>query len=61
MFLRCKSSHIYARLFILGRIADEEYARRKANYMVWPAVQLLNFRVIPLQFQLVSLLLNLYL
>ena len=25
----------------------------KANYMVWPLVQVLNFRVIPLQFQLV--------
>lgn len=27
----------------------------KANYMVWPAVQMLNFRVIPIQFQIVSL------
>jgi protein Mpv17 len=27
----------------------------KANYLVWPAVQMLNFRVIPLQFQIVSL------
>jgi protein Mpv17 len=26
----------------------------KANYVVWPAVQILNFRVIPIQFQLVS-------
>lgn len=24
----------------------------KANYLVWPAVQMLNFRVIPLQFQI---------
>jgi hypothetical protein len=24
----------------------------KANFMVWPAVQLLNFRVVPLQFQI---------
>ncbi|KAF2667454.1 hypothetical protein BT63DRAFT_426324 [Microthyrium microscopicum] len=24
----------------------------KANYLVWPAVQILNFRVIPLQFQI---------
>lgn len=28
----------------------------KANYMVWPAVQLFNFRVLPIQFQIVSLL-----
>lgn len=28
----------------------------KANYMVWPAVQVLNFRVIPLQFQIVFIL-----
>ena len=27
----------------------------KANFMLWPAVQMLNFRVIPLQFQIVSL------
>jgi hypothetical protein len=26
----------------------------KANYVLWPAVQMLNFRVIPLQFQIVS-------
>jgi hypothetical protein len=26
----------------------------KSNYVVWPAVQILNFRVIPLQFQLVG-------
>lgn len=27
-------------------------ATLKANYMIWPLVQILNFRVIPLQFQL---------
>lgn len=27
----------------------------KANFMLWPAAQLLNFRVIPLQFQIVSI------
>lgn len=26
----------------------------KANFMLWPAVQILNFRAIPLQFQIVS-------
>lgn len=26
----------------------------KANFMLWPAVQILNFRIIPLQFQIVS-------
>ena len=26
----------------------------KANFMLWPVVQILNFRVIPLQFQIVS-------
>lgn len=27
----------------------------KANFVLWPAVQILNFRVIPIQFQIVSL------
>lgn len=27
----------------------------KANFMLWPAVQILNFRVIPRPFQIVSL------
>ena len=26
----------------------------KANYLVWPAVQLINFRLMPRQFQIVS-------
>lgn len=26
----------------------------KANYMVWPAVQIINFRVMPIQYQIVS-------
>jgi len=29
----------------------------KANFIVWPAVQMLNFRVMPIQFQIVSPLL----
>jgi hypothetical protein len=27
----------------------------KANFVLWPAVQVLNFRVVPIQFQIVSL------
>jgi hypothetical protein len=27
----------------------------QANYMVWPAVQLINFRIMPIQFQIVSI------
>lgn len=27
----------------------------KANFVLWPAVQIINFRVIPIQFQIVSL------
>ena len=26
----------------------------KANFLVWPLVQLVNFRLIPIQFQIVS-------
>lgn len=26
----------------------------KANFVLWPAVQILNFRVVPIQFQIVS-------
>lgn len=28
----------------------------KANFLIWPAVQVLNFRVVPIQFQIVSFL-----
>lgn len=27
----------------------------KANFVLWPAVQILNFRVIPIQFQIVCI------
>ncbi|KAK3059884.1 hypothetical protein LTS18_009847 [Coniosporium uncinatum] len=30
----------------------------KANYLVWPAVQILNFRIIPIQFQIVRTVLR---
>lgn len=26
----------------------------KANYIVWPVVQIINFRLVPFQFQIVS-------
>lgn len=41
---------------VTHKLRDMYLPTLKANYMVWPAVQLLNFRVIPLQFQLVSFL-----
>jgi protein Mpv17 len=34
------------------RLGNVFFPTLKANYMLWPAVQLLNFRVMPLQFQL---------
>jgi len=37
---------------VTHKLRDMYMPTLKANYMVWPAVQLLNFRVIPLQFQL---------
>lgn len=27
----------------------------KANFVLWPAVQILNFRVVPIQFQIVCI------
>jgi hypothetical protein len=39
---------------IMKKFQDIYIPALKANYMVWPAVQILNFRVIPLQFQIVS-------
>jgi hypothetical protein len=39
---------------IAKKFQDVYVPALKANYMVWPAVQILNFRVIPLQFQIVS-------
>lgn len=36
------------------KLRDMYVPTLKANYLVWPAVQLINFRLMPLQFQLVS-------
>jgi hypothetical protein len=39
---------------IARKFGDVYMPALKANYCVWPVVQMLNFRVIPLQFQIVS-------
>lgn len=38
------------------RLRNKYWETLKANFLVWPAAQMLNFRVIPLQFQIVSLI-----
>ncbi|KIW01310.1 uncharacterized protein PV09_07346 [Verruconis gallopava] len=37
---------------LLKKFQDVYVPTLKANYVVWPAVQMLNFRVMPLQFQI---------
>ncbi|KAK4999652.1 hypothetical protein LTR66_001337 [Elasticomyces elasticus] len=37
---------------VLKKFQDVYIPALKANYMVWPAVQVLNFRVMPIQFQI---------
>lgn len=44
------------RCAVLKKFQDVYVPALKANFMVWPAVQMLNFRVIPIQFQIVSVL-----
>jgi protein Mpv17 len=39
---------------VMRKFKDVYVPALKANYLVWPMVQMLNFRVIPLQFQIVS-------
>lgn len=39
---------------IVHKLRDMYVPTLKANYILWPAVQILNFRVIPIHFQLVS-------
>jgi len=36
------------------KLRDMYLPTLKANYMVWPLVQIINFRLMPIQFQLVS-------
>lgn len=39
---------------VTQKLKDMYLPTLKANYLVWPAVQMINFRLMPLQFQLVS-------
>ncbi len=39
---------------VAHKLQDVYLPALKANYVIWPTVQVLNFRVTPLQFQLVS-------
>jgi hypothetical protein len=37
------------------KLRDMYLPTLKANFIVWPLVQIINFRIMPIQFQLVSL------
>lgn len=39
---------------VYTKLRDMYVPTMKANFMVWPAVQMINFRLMPVQFQLVS-------
>lgn len=39
---------------VYQKLRDMYVPTLKANFMVWPAVQVINFRLMPVQFQLVS-------
>lgn len=39
---------------VVRKFRDVYVPTLKANFMLWPAVQVLNFRVVPIQFQIVS-------
>jgi hypothetical protein len=39
---------------LVRKLQDVYLPTLKANFMLWPAVQILNFRVMPIQFQIVS-------
>lgn len=40
---------------ITKKFQDVYIPTLKANYLVWPAVQMINFRLMPIQFQIVSM------
>ncbi len=39
---------------VQNKLRDMYIPTLKANFMVWPAVQIINFRLMPVQFQLVG-------
>lgn len=39
---------------VLQKFQDVYIPALKANYIVWPAVQMINFRLLPIQFQIVG-------
>ena len=39
---------------VLRKFQDVYIPALKANFIVWPAVQMLNFSLVPMQFQIVS-------
>lgn len=41
---------------VTNKLRDMYVPTLKANYVVWPAVQIVNFRLMPVQFQLVSII-----
>jgi protein Mpv17 len=44
---------------VVNKMRDMYVPTLKANYVLWPAVQVINFRLMPVQFQLVSAVLAL--
>lgn len=38
----------------MRKLQDVYLPTLKANFVLWPAVQILNFRVVPIRFQIVS-------
>ena len=40
---------------VMRKFQDVYLLALKANFMVWPLVQILNFRFVPIQLQIVSL------
>lgn len=40
---------------VAHKMRDMYLPTLKANYMVWPAVQIINFRLMPIQLQVVSI------